>query len=137
MSRRRARQRHPTTRGIGEEANDDPMNRLVAPIVSRPPGASGAPLSFSLVLHPLNGIEVSMPLLFAHHDMLDSLDFLRLRPMSPAEHLLAFAVYAVLAVGVVRAGLFGLGWAREAAARRRLRDSEEEAHRPSYVGERP
>ncbi|HEY2156289.1 MAG TPA: hypothetical protein VGH33_11710 [Isosphaeraceae bacterium] len=62
-----------------------------------------------------------MPLLFAHHDMLDGLDFLRLNPTTPGEHAFAFAVYALLLVGVVNVARFGWGGCRKALASRTSR----------------
>jgi hypothetical protein len=67
-----------------------------------------------------------MPFLFAHHDMLESLDFLALHPRSPAEHALALAVYAVIALGVVRIAALGLEGVRALLTRERPRDDEAE-----------
>ena len=40
-----------------------------------------------------------MNLLFAHHDMLDALDILHLRPVSWEEHAVAFVIYSLIALG--------------------------------------
>lgn len=39
-----------------------------------------------------------MHLLFAHHDMLEALDFLGLNPVTPLDHAQALATYALLAL---------------------------------------
>ena len=49
-----------------------------------------------------------MSLIFAHHDMLDSLDVLGLNPVTSQEHAFAFLIYTTLALLVVR----GLAWAK-------------------------
>ena len=51
-----------------------------------------------------------MPLLFAHHDMFDSLDVLHLNPVTPLDHALAVGTYAMLALVLI----LGLRWARRA-----------------------
>jgi hypothetical protein len=49
-----------------------------------------------------------MDLLFAHHDMLEVLDVLGLNPVTPLDHALALATYALLVLvaflGLKRAG---------------------------------
>ena len=55
-----------------------------------------------------------MPLLFAHHDMLDSLDVLHLNPVTPLDHALALATYAMLGLVLI----LGLRWARRALSLR-------------------
>ena len=55
-----------------------------------------------------------MPLLFAHHDMFDSLDVLHLNPVTPLDHALAVATYAMLALVLI----LGLRWARRALSLR-------------------
>ena len=55
-----------------------------------------------------------MPLLFAHHDMFDSLDVLHLNPLTPLDHALAVATYAMLALVL----LLGLRRARRALSLR-------------------
>jgi hypothetical protein len=57
-----------------------------------------------------------MPFLFAHHEMLDSLDVFRLHPTTPGEHAVAFAVYALLILGVAFAARAGSRRCRKALA---------------------
>jgi hypothetical protein len=45
--------------------------------------------------------------LFAHHDMLEALDFLGFHPVTPVNHSLALATYALLAFAL----FFRLKWA--------------------------
>jgi HAMP domain-containing protein len=52
--------------------------------------------------------------LFAHHDMLDSLDFLGLNPVTPLGHVMVLAVYAMLAM----VAFLGLRWAARGVSRR-------------------
>lgn len=55
-----------------------------------------------------------MPLLFAHHDMFDSLDVLHLNPVTPLDHALALASYAMLGLVLI----LGLRGARRALSLR-------------------
>jgi hypothetical protein len=55
-----------------------------------------------------------MPLLFAHHDMLEMLDVLGLNPVTPLDHALALATYALLAL----VAFLGLKWAGRGLSRR-------------------
>ncbi len=43
--------------------------------------------------------------LFAHHDLLQTLDFLGLRPVSALDHVVAFIAYSLLLGAVIGAGL--------------------------------
>ena len=80
-------------------------------------GVLRSPLSFDFI--PDHRNEDAMPLIFAHHDMLDSLDVLHLHPTTPGEHAVAFAGYALLILGVACAARIGSGWCRTALADRR------------------
>jgi hypothetical protein len=44
--------------------------------------------------------------LFAHHDMLETLDFLGFNPVTPLDHALSLATYTLLALALV----IGLRW---------------------------
>lgn len=57
-----------------------------------------------------------MQLLFAHHDMLEVLDVLGFKPVTPLGHVLTFTVYGLLAFGLIaglhRAGRSLFRWSR-------------------------
>jgi hypothetical protein len=55
-----------------------------------------------------------MHLLFAHHDMLEVLDVLGFHPVTPLDHALAIATYALLAI----VAYLGLKWAGRGLSRR-------------------
>jgi hypothetical protein len=64
-----------------------------------------------------------MPILFAHHGMLDRLDIFHFHPTTIPEHIEALVVYALLIAGLARAAWLGLAATRAALKRRRLRQA--------------
>jgi hypothetical protein len=64
--------------------------------------------------------------LFAHHDMLDTLDVLGLNPVTPLDHALVFAIYAAPAV----VAFLGLRWAARGVPRRVRTDRTASATSP-------
>lgn len=72
-----------------------------------------------------------MPYLFAHHDILETLDVLRLHPTSPGEHAIALVVYALLMLGAASAARIGFPRCRTIMARGRHRTAR---RRPDVLG---
>jgi hypothetical protein len=64
--------------------------------------------------------------LFAHHDMLEVLDVLGLNPVTPLDHALALATYALLAL----VAFLGLRWAGRGLTRRARPERNDPETRP-------
>jgi hypothetical protein len=67
--------------------------------------------------------EIAMPILFAHHGMLERLDIFHFHPTTIPEHIEALVIYALLIAGLARAAWIGWASSRAALKRRRLRQA--------------